>query len=399
MPLPDKTTITQIQLGDPAEPTIFNDPLGDLEQNIDDLRTFLNDGMLGYIDYDPDTTTGLTFGYTAGVMREGSEISIVSAGTIVMTASTTNYVFLQRTSNNVWSVSKNTAGFASAPSNSIPLFTIVAGVSSLSTITDQRTFMVDSVDKDYVDNAVSTPPSGLTIPYWQKLTFATSTNDTGHIYKYEPVSNESHLRIATGDDAYSDVDIVDIGSLNGATWTSGLRIAASGNVTYRENSPWMLVPIGGIMMWGTTSVPSGWLECAGQAVSRTTYANLFAVLGTTYGVGDGSTTFNLPDMRGEFVRGYDNGRGVDSGRTIGSSQAEDVPDHNHQWYEEDDNGSSKRIDTTTAGGAASTFDSDGTAKAMNSYELYGDCWTSSQLDFGTGENRPRNVALMFIIKY
>ena len=53
------------------------------------------------------------------------------------------------------------------------------------------------------------------------------------------------------------------------------------------------------MPWSDSSIPSGFLECDGTAVSRTTYATLFAVVGTTYGVGDGSTTFNLPDVQGE----------------------------------------------------------------------------------------------------
>jgi hypothetical protein len=56
-------------------------------------------------------------------------------------------------------------------------------------------------------------------------------------------------------------------------------------------------------LWCAPVVPAGYLELAGQAISRTTYSALFALFGTTYGVGDGSTTFNLPDLRGEFVRG------------------------------------------------------------------------------------------------
>jgi len=64
------------------------------------------------------------------------------------------------------------------------------------------------------------------------------------------------------------------------------------------------------------AAPDGWRACSGQAVSRTTYAALFAAIGTEYGVGDGSTTFDLPDLRGEFLRGWDNGRGVDSGRVL-----------------------------------------------------------------------------------
>ena len=69
------------------------------------------------------------------------------------------------------------------------------------------------------------------------------------------------------------------------------------------------------------AAPAGWLECNGSAVSRTTYAALFAAIGTEYGVGDGTTTFNLPDLRGEFMRGWDNGRGrhhllMPSGKSI-----------------------------------------------------------------------------------
>jgi len=62
-------------------------------------------------------------------------------------------------------------------------------------------------------------------------------------------------------------------------------------------------PIGDIHMFAATNAPSGWLLCNGSAVSRTTYSNLFSVIGTTYGVGDGSTTFNVPDMRGVFPKG------------------------------------------------------------------------------------------------
>lgn len=67
-------------------------------------------------------------------------------------------------------------------------------------------------------------------------------------------------------------------------------------------------------------VEPGWLLANGQVVSRTTYADLFAAIGTEYGAGDGATTFSLPDLRGEFLRGWDDGRGVDPGRTLGSVQ-------------------------------------------------------------------------------
>jgi microcystin-dependent protein len=90
------------------------------------------------------------------------------------------------------------------------------------------------------------------------------------------------------------------------------------------------VPAGTVIWWaGSTSAPSGYLKCNGAAVSRTTYADLFSAIGTTWGSGDGSTTFNVPDLRGEFVRGYDDGRGVDSGRAFASSQGQSLATHNH----------------------------------------------------------------------
>lgn len=66
--------------------------------------------------------------------------------------------------------------------------------------------------------------------------------------------------------------------------------------------------------------PSGTLAANGQTISRATYANLFAAIGVTFGAGDGSTTFLVPDLRGEFIRGVDSGRGVDTGRVMGSAQ-------------------------------------------------------------------------------
>ena len=73
-------------------------------------------------------------------------------------------------------------------------------------------------------------------------------------------------------------------------------------------------PTGSVLDFAGSTAPDGWLLCFGQAVSRTDYAALFAALGTTYGVGDGSTTFNLPDCRGVVKAGKDNMGGVASGK-------------------------------------------------------------------------------------
>lgn len=78
-----------------------------------------------------------------------------------------------------------------------------------------------------------------------------------------------------------------------------------------------------------STAPTGWLKANGAAISRTAYAALFAVIGETYGKGDGFNTFNLPDFRGEFIRGLDDGRGIDVDRVLGSSQGEQLGSHAH----------------------------------------------------------------------
>jgi microcystin-dependent protein len=85
-------------------------------------------------------------------------------------------------------------------------------------------------------------------------------------------------------------------------------------------------PVGEIKIWPTATAPSKFLLCAGQAISRTGYSALFAVIGTTFGAGDGTTTFNVPDLRGRFPLGLDNMGGTSANRetdaaadTIGGS--------------------------------------------------------------------------------
>lgn len=87
--------------------------------------------------------------------------------------------------------------------------------------------------------------------------------------------------------------------------------------------------VGQVASFAAAPSNPNWLLCDGRAVSRTTYARLFALIGTTYGAGNNTTTFNLPELRGEVVRGLDNGRGVDSGRALGSAQTDAIANHSH----------------------------------------------------------------------
>jgi microcystin-dependent protein len=137
----------------------------------------------------------------------------------------------------------------------------------------------------------------------------------------------------------------------------------------------LVVPSGAVMSFAMNAAPTGWLECDGAAVSRTTYSALFTAIGTTFGTGDGSTTFNLPNLRGEFVRGWDHGRGVDSGRSFGSAQSDDLKAHTHT-VPFNDSGAGVCI-ADAVGSATSTVDTGST---------------------GGAETRPRNIALLYAIK-
>lgn len=110
-----------------------------------------------------------------------------------------------------------------------------------------------------------------------------------------------------------------------------------------------VMPVGLIAPYGGATAPEGWLLCDGSTVSRSLYADLFAALGTAWGEGNGTTTFNLPDLRGRFVRGVDQGTGNDpdaaqrtahnngnSGDNVGSYQADEIRAHDHFMANEDD---------------------------------------------------------------
>lgn len=90
-----------------------------------------------------------------------------------------------------------------------------------------------------------------------------------------------------------------------------------------------MAPAGMLAHFARNTPPTGWLKANGAAVNRVAYAELFAAIGTTFGAGDGFNTFNLPDLRGEFLRGWDDGRGVDGGRGFGSAQSGSIESHDH----------------------------------------------------------------------
>lgn len=188
---------------------------------------------------------------------------------------------------------------------------------------------------------------------------------------------------------------------------------ANGAVTQEKlNSSVTLVPTGAVMPFAMNTAPSGWLAANGSTVSRTTYSDLFAAIGTTYGAGDGSTTFTLPDLRGYFVRGSGTNTDGTASGTFGAKQTDSVISHSHSGTTGDDspdhthrqkvsgnigNGgddySASNKDPKYANGIDGNYNTNG-ASTRHQHNFT----TSSQSPAGATETRPKNIALLYCIK-
>ena len=197
-----------------------------------------------------------------------------------------------------------------------------------------------------------------------------------------------------------------------------MKTDASGNLSFSIVEG---VPTGSVFCIAANTVPTGYVKCNGASYSRTgTYAALFAIIGTTYG-GSGSN-FNVPDLRGEFIRGFDDSRGVDSGRNINDPQGGQNASHNHSISA---SGTTSNPTPTLTGDVrriSEGYRAQGTASGVFTKELDGNnnitgaSSTSAVAGFsmdaththtvsvsGTSgsqgsEARPRNIAMLYIIK-
>lgn len=151
-------------------------------------------------------------------------------------------------------------------------------------------------------------------------------------------------------------------------------------------------PAGAVQFFAMSTAPVGWVKANGAAVSRALYANLFAAIGTTFGAGDGENTFNLPDLRGEFLRGWDDGRGVDPERWLGTWQTGTPISH-------DDPVVSENFDVVTMTYSARKFGDRWVGDLPTGF--YSSPYEYQKLadsrNFFT-MTRPRNIALLACIK-
>ncbi|NSX15972.1 tail fiber protein [Cupriavidus taiwanensis] len=164
---------------------------------------------------------------------------------------------------------------------------------------------------------------------------------------------------------------------------------------------------GAILFHAKNTAPPGYLKANGGAVSRSTYQDLFNEIGVTFGAGNGSTTFNLPDLRGEFLRGWDDARGVDVSRAFGSAQGGQMTGHQHPTPFAFDAGSfyslgagtpvnSPLFSTASVSAYYKTMINNGASAGPISVQA---ALTSGASVTDSAETRPRNVALLACIKY
>ena len=240
---------------------------------------------------------------------------------------------------------------------------------------------------------------------WLTLGDLTDANNLGLATKASPTFSGT---VTSG----GDIVMSGTGSLQLPTGTTAQRpTPATGDIRFNttltqfegyNGSAWGEiangVPAGSVFSFATSTVPSGYLECNGAAVSRSTYASLFSAISTTWGVGDGSSTFNLPDLRGQFVRGWDNSAGVDSGRSFASSQSDQNKSHNHSINDSGHNHTAGNWGGSFGGSSGVTVfrsDQSGTNSSIIQSATTG---ISIQNDGGT-EVRVKNYALMYVIKF
>tara|TARA_R100000808_G_scaffold18096_1_gene39755 strand:+ start:274 stop:1119 length:846 start_codon:yes stop_codon:yes gene_type:complete len=170
------------------------------------------------------------------------------------------------------------------------------------------------------------------------------------------------------------------------------------------------VPAGMIGPFANNSVPSGWLACDGSTVSRSTYSVLFGVIGTTWGAGDGSSTFALPDLEGSFLRGtgsnntHNMADGNDfAGPSVGSFENDSMQNHAHQLAFQTSTGNANL--TTSAAGLGRQAEGGlnyayGSSNATNDNIIKGLIEFNSEGTPRVGdETRPFNAGVKYCIKY
>ena len=260
-------------------------------------------------------------------------------------------------------------------------------------ISEYDSTAANNTDIDGVNLAEGCPPSGINNAIRESM---------AHLKDFQTGASGDNLTVGGNLNLQGELQ------LNGSAGTSGQILTSQGS---GADPIWSTSFLSGmLMMWTTGTAPSGWLLCNGGAVSRTTYSALFAVIGTTFGSGDGSTTFNLPDYRDRMPIGA--GTTYSIAGTGGSKDAIVVShthtvsgttgsggSHNHTIDGQDNSaapngltGELGNVENYGYGGASRTT----STHSGHTHSFSGT--TSSSGSSGTNANLPPYIGIQFIIK-
>ncbi len=293
---------------------------------------------------------------------------------------------------------------------------------------------------DDINNSIFTQGNvgiGTTTPS-EKLEIANNPSSTGHNLALSTLGESDYWSIMKRPQGYANPDNFHVAYYDGAIWNTHLDILPNGNVGVNIPVPAAKLdingdlrirtipngasteqtlvvdgagfvkkiaspsPAGEVITFAGNTAPAGFLMCDGSAVDRTTYANLFAVIGTTYGAGNGTSTFNLPDLRGEFIRGFDAGRGIDTGRALGTWQKGSLSSSGNfnsiiryqSFYQNvlNPNLENFGFDSFDSNDYTSVLRNDGPVGNVN--------LSASSLEAaGVGVARPRNISMNYCIRF
>lgn len=250
----------------------------------------------------------------------------------------------------------------------------------------------NNTDVDGVNLAEGCPPSGINNAIREVM---------AHLKDFQTGSSSDALTVGGTFTASGNANFTGEVQLNGSAGTAGQYLTSQGSGSDPTWTSLTAFQSGMLMMWTTATAPTGWLLCNGSAISRTTYATLFAVIGTTFGSGDGSTTFNLPDYRDRMPIGAGttyslNSQGGSKDATLVShTHTATVTDsgHTHPYLRSASTGANQYSDhggsDTPLGRESSTTSSATTGITVSN---------STEGSSATNANLPPYLGIQFIIK-
>lgn len=356
---------------------------------------YLNGGKL--YSYEVGTTTPKNTYPTltdalAGTNANTNPVILDSRGEAsVVTDGPTKLILKDADDNTIWTVDNVEVGDTDIiDSNGNELLKFVATLNAVNeiTITNAATGNSPQIESSGSDTNVglkikSKGSGDLVIDGGNTGKIKLNENSTGNVEVYANTSVTGTFSASGATTLSSTVAITDDTTIGG-------DLAVTGSLTLTSPGTFSLIPAGCVFDYCGSSVPAGYLECDGSAISRTTYATLFAAISTVFGSGDGSTTFNLPDTRrkvrvgkgGTGTATLANTTGSTGGAETHTLTVTEIPAHTH---------------TYTRPNYLSTYDSSLAAQGSNNSTA--GVATSSTGGDGAHNNMQPSIVMMTIIKY